>query len=301
MATRSLTLVLLALSGCLTPMVTSVQRAMLAPLPPPPLLNFDTGRGGQVSLSAQLHPFTAPQSTTSSGVGVPRMQASLSPMIRISPKFAFGGAVQVISGEGARYANAQSGLVASPTAGFGVVVATHFTTFELGGFGLDGAAQLSLHGLPVSIGAAPGPLSTTPSSSFANTSTPVPGLALMVLPRFTGRYGTVYAGLGAHTNADIDARGIRVTESGRVLADDVGGLRTILGQAGVGYSVTFPFGGGLSVQAFVPIGAGRFGYLPTFTFSLHGAFGAPPPVKRPPRPPTPTPRELEPLPPPLPL
>ncbi|MDP1918537.1 MAG: hypothetical protein Q8L14_19975 [Myxococcales bacterium] len=147
-------------------------------------------------------------------------------------------------------------------------------------------------------------MSTTPSASFANTSTPVPGLALMVLPRFTGRYGTVSAGLGAHTNADIDARGIRVTESGRVLADDVGGLRTILGQAGVGYSVTFPFGGGLSVQAFVPLGAGRFGYLPTFTFSLHGAFGAPPPVRRPPPPATPaTPvqHEQAPVPPPLPL
>lgn len=299
MATRSLTLLPLALAGCLTPTVTSVQRAMLAPLPPPPLLNFDTGRGGQVSLSGQLHPFTPPQGATSSGIGVPLVQGSLSPMIRISPKFAFGGAVQVISGDGARYANVQSGLVASPTAGFGVVLATHFTTFELGGFGLDGAAQLSLHGLPVSIGAAPGPLSTTPSSSFANTSTPVPGLALMVLPRFTGRYGTVYAGLGAHTNADIDARGIRVTEAGRVLADDVGGLRTILGQAGVGYSVTFPFGGGLSVQAFVPLGAGRFGYLPTFTVSLHGAFGAPPPVKRPP--PTPLPLEVAPPAAPLPL
>ncbi|MDP3238352.1 MAG: hypothetical protein Q8N26_36500 [Myxococcales bacterium] len=301
MAPRRLTLVLFALSGCLTPKVTSVQRAMLAPLPPPPLLNFDTGHGGQVSLSGQLHPFTAPQGSTSSGVGVPSVQGSLSPMIRISRKFAFGGAVQVISGDRAHYANAQSGLVASPTAGFGVVVATHFTTFELGGFGLDGAAQLSLHGLPVSIGAAPGPLSTTPSSSFANTSTPVPGLALMVLPRFTGRYGTLYAGLGVHTNADIDARGIRVTGSGRVLADDVGGLRALLGQAGVGYSVTFPFGGGLSVQAFVPIGAGRFGYLPTFTVSLHGAFGAPPPVRGPPPPAGVAPRRLELLPPPLPL
>lgn len=302
MTPRWLTTLFLALPACITPTVTSVQRAMLAPLPPPPLLDFDTQRGGQVSLSGQVHPFAPPQGPTTSGIGVPIAQASLAPMIRVSPKFAFGGAVQFIPGGGARYANAQSALVASASDGFGVVIAGHFSTFDLGGFGVDGAVQLSLHGLPVSIGSAPGPLNSAPATAFANTSTPVPGLALMMLPRLTGRYGTVYAGLGAHTNADIDARGLRVTESGRVVADDEGGLRAVLGQAGVGYSVTFPFGGGLSVQAFVPLGAGRFGYLPTFTFSLHGAFGAPPPAVKP-RPLEPAPLEVPALPPapPLPL
>jgi hypothetical protein len=293
MPTRCLILVMLPLSACFTPSVTSVQRAMLAPLPPPPLLDFDTAHGGQVSLSGQVHPFAAPQGSTTSGIGVPLAQASVAPMIRVSPKFAFGGAVQFIPGAGSRYANAQSAVVAGSSDGFGVVIAGHVSPFDLGGFGIDGAIQLSLHGLPVSIGSAPGPLNSAPAVAFSNTSTPVPGLALMVLPRLTGRYGTVYAGLGAHTNADIDARGLRVTNSGTVVSDDAGGLRAILGQAGVGYSVTFPFGGGLAVQAFVPIGAGRFGYLPTFTLSLHGAFGAPPPAAKPP-PPKPAPTEVTP-------
>ena len=302
MISRCLALALLPLAACITPTVTSVQRAMLAPLPPPPLLDFDTGRGGQISLSGQVHPFTPPQGPTTSGLGVPLAQASVAPMIRVSPKFAFGGAVQFIPGAGSRYANAQSAQVASSSDGFGVVLAGHFSTFELGGFGLDGAVQLSLHGLPVSIGSAPGPLGSAPATAFSNSSTPVPGVAVMLLPRLTGRYGTVYAGLGAHTNADIDARGLRTTNSGTVITDDAGGLRAILGQAGVGYSVTFPFGGGFQLQAFVPLGAGRFGYLPTFTMSLHVAFGAPPPSAKPaPAAPAPAPtaRDVPPPPPPL--
>lgn len=272
------------LPACVTRTVTSVQRAMLAPLPPPPLLNFDGAHGGQLSAIGQLHPFAVAPTTTTSGIGVPRGQAGLAPMIRVSPKFSFGGAVEYIPAAGAQFRNTSSGAIAGRSSdAFGVVLAGHFATFDVDGFGVDGAVQVSLHGLPVSLGNAAGPLGNQPTNAFATSVTAVPGLAVTLLPRFTGRYGTLFAGLGAHTNADIEARGLRILEAGRVVADDEGGLREIFGQVGAGYSVTFPFGGGLSAQLWLPLGADRIGYGPTLTVALHVGFGAPPAPRPPPR------------------
>lgn len=295
----------LALTGCPPQTVMSVQRSMLAPLPPPPLLNFDTGHVAQVSAIGQLRLLNVQPAPTSSGIGQPLGQLGFAPMIRITPKFSFGGQFQYISAAGAQFRNADSAAAAGNNDALGVMLAGHFTAFEAGGFGIDGAVQVSVHGLPVSLGSAPGPLGSSPSKAFLSTVTLIPGVAVTLLPRFTGRFGTVFAGLGAHTNADIEARGLRVTQANGVLTDDTGSMRELLGQAGVGYSHTFPFGLGLGVQVWLPIGAGRFGYGPTLTVALHGAFGAPPVVRAAPaprpRPPAPEPFVVPPIPPTVPL
>lgn len=296
-----------ALTGCPPQTVMSVQRSMLAPLPPPPLLNFDTGHAAQLSAIGQLRLLNVQPAPTSTGIGQPLGQLGFAPMIRITPKFSFGGQFQYISASGAQFRNADSAAAAGNSDALGVMLAGHFTAFEAGGFGIDGAVQLSVHGLPVSLGSAPGPLGSTPSKAFMSTVTLIPGVGVTLVPRFTSQFGTVFAGLGAHTNADIEARGLRVTQGTGVLADDTGSMRELLGQAGVGYSHTFPFGLGLGVQVWLPIGAGRFGYGPTLTVALHGAFGAPPverapPAPRPrPRPPEPEPFVVPPMPPTVPL
>lgn len=276
----------LAVTGCPLQTVTSVQRSMLAPLPPPPLLNFDTGHAAQLSAVGQLRLMNVQQAPTSTGIGQPLGQVGFSPMIRITPKFSFGGQFQYISSAGAQFRNADSAAIAATGDALGLMLAGHFTAFEAGGFGIDGAVQLSVHGLPVSLGSAPGPLGSSPSKAFMSTVTLIPGVAVTLVPRFTTRFGTVFLGLGAHTNADIEARGLRITEGTGVVSDDTGSMRELLGQTGLGYSYTFPFGLGVAAQVWLPIGAGRFGYGPTLTVALHGAFGAPPttPAHRAPRP-----------------
>jgi len=300
----------LALAGCPLQTVTSVQRSMLAPLPPPPLLNFDSEHAAQLSAVGQLRLLNVQPAPTSTGIGQPLGQVGFSPMIRVSPKFSFGGQLQYISSSGAQFRNAESAAIAATGDAFGMMLAGHFTAFEVSGFGLDGAVQVSVHGLPVSLGSAPGPLGSTPSKAFLSTATLIPGVAVTLVPRFTGRYGTVFAGIGAHTNADIEARGLRITQgTGVVVADDTGSMRELLGQTGVGYSYTFPFGLGLAAQVWLPIGAGRFGYGPTLTVALHGAFGAPPrkpaerapPPAQPISPPEPAPFIVPPTPPTVPL
>ncbi|MBM4784185.1 MAG: hypothetical protein GQE15_41475 [Archangiaceae bacterium] len=300
---------MLALAGCPPVTVTSVQRSMLAPLPPPPMLNFDFQHAAQVSAVGQLRLLNVQPAQTNSGIGQPLGQVGFSPMLRISPRFSFGGQFQYISSSGVQFRNADSAASAVLSDALGLMLAGHFTAFEVGGFGIDGAVQLSMHGLPVSLGSGPGPLGSSPSKAFMGTVTLIPGVAVTLVPRFSGRYGTVFAGLGAHTNADIQARGLRVTQGTGVLADDTGSMREILGQTGIGYSYTAPFGLGVAAQVWLPIGAGRFGYGPTLTVALHGAFGAPPakPVERAPpasrttSPPEPAPFVIPPTPPTVPL
>lgn len=310
MHVRPLIWLVLVLQGCsFSQTVTSVQRAMLAPLPPPPLLNFDADHTAQLSAVGQVRLLNVQPAPTSSGIGQPLAQAGFSPMIRVSPKFSFGGQFQYISSANAQFRNADSAAIAAKSDALGLMLAGHFTAFESGAFGIDGAVQLSAHTLPVDLGSAPGPLGSTPSKAFSSNITLVPGVAVTLVPRFTTRSGTVFVGLGAHTNADIEARGLRITQAGTVVADDTGGLREILGQTGVGYSYTFPFGLGLAAQVWLPIGAARFGYGPTLTVALHGAFGAPPakPVERAPppvrtiSPPEPAPFVIPPTPPTVPL
>lgn len=298
----------LALTGCPPQTVMAVQRSMLAPLPPPPLLNFDPGHAAQLSAVGQLRLLDVQPGPTTSGIGQPLGQVGFAPMIRITPGFSFGGQLQYISSSRAQFRNTDSASIAATGDALGLILAGHFATFEVGGFGVDGAVQLSVHGLPVSLGSAPGPLGSAPSKAFMSTATLVPGVAVTLVPRFTGRYGTLFAGIGAHTNADIDARGLRITEGTGAVVDDTGGMREILGQTGLGYSYTAPFGLGLSAQVWLPLGAGRFGYGPTLTVAVHGAFGEPPakpaqrrPAPAPPSGPAPEPFLVPPTPPTVPL
>ncbi|MBL8933129.1 MAG: hypothetical protein JNM69_01170 [Archangium sp.] len=299
---------LVALAGCPPVTVASVQRSMLAPLPPPPMLNFDLQHAAQVSAVGQLRLLNVQPGQTTSGIGQPLGQVGFSPMLRITPRVSVGGQFQYISSSGVQFRNADSASSAVLSDALGLLLACHFTGYEVGGFGIDGAVQLSMYGLPVSLGSGPGPLGSAPSKAFVGTVTLIPGVAATLVPRFSGRFGTVFVGLGAHTNADIQARGLRVTQGTGVLSDDTGSMREILGQTGVGYSYTFPFGLGLAAQVWLPLGAARFGYGPTLTVALHGAFGAPPakPVERaPPRgtvsPPGPAPFVIPPMPPTVPL
>jgi hypothetical protein len=293
---RSALLFFLALCPACVTSVQSVQRAMLGPLAPPPLLNFDTTHGAQLGASAQLRLLDVKQAPTTSGLGVPLWQGSVGPMVRVSPRFAFGGQLQYVSPGGAQYKNAGSGAVAPSTGALGLQLGGHFTAFEHAWFAIDGAVQLSLHGLPVSVGSAPGPLGTSPSTPVAAGVTLIPGVAVTVLPRVTTRAGVFFVGLGAHTNADIDARGLRITTSTSAVQDDLGSLREVLGQVGLGYAHTFDVGLGLQAQAWVPLGGAGFGAVPTVTVSVFGAFGRPPVARPEPRAPPPPPSPVDPEP-----
>lgn len=291
----------LLFSGCVTS-VTSVQRSMVAPLPPAPLLNLDDTHGAQLGATGQLRLLNVQPTQTTSGIGVPGSQFTAGPMVRVSKQFAFGGALQLIPGSGTQFANSTGSTIGGHRDGYGLLLAGHFSTFDVKGFGIDGAIQASLHGLPVSINRGPGPLSTTAGSIISEVTTLIPGLALTVVPRYSTRYGTIFVGGQLHTNADIEARGVRVNTGARVV-DDSGSVRAVLGQVGLGYSVTFGPGVGLSAQLWLPLGAQRFGYGPSLSVGAHVAFGQPPNARTPslPVPPAPPVEHFQgPPPPPLP-
>lgn len=223
-------------------------------------------------------------------------------MIRVSKKLAFGGALEVVPGDGAQFQSPESQLISSRRPAVGALLGGHFNAFEVGAFGLDGAAQVSLHWLPVDVSRAPGPLGSTPGSTVATETTVIPGVAVTLIPRVTTRVGTFFAGVQAHSNADIEARGVRVNMGATTVTDDLGSTRELLGQVGLGYSITFG-AIGFTAQAWLPFSAARFGYVPWVGFSLRAALGKRPaeqprpPVDPPPREQPDTPTGPPPLPP----
>lgn len=175
-------------------------------------------------------------------------------------------------------ANSRSQPLSNSRDAFGFTLGTHFSTFDVKGFGVDGAVQVSIHSLPVSINESSGALSRIPGDPISEVRTPMPGFAATVLPRFTGAFGTFFAGLQVQSNADIEARGVRVT-TGNQVADDYGSL-VVLGQVGTGYAVTFGPGVGLTAQVWLPLGGEQFGYGPSLNVGLHIAIGKSPPQRR---------------------
>lgn len=272
----------LCCSSCLgSTTMTSVQRALLAPMPVTPALAFENDRSGQVALSGAFRLLDVQSGITPSGVGMPLVQGSLVPMIRTSKRVSLGGAVHYVAPEGAQYRNAASGGVAPTSPGLGFVMATHINAFEHGVFGLDFALQLSIHAAPVGTGPASGPLGTTSNTGpTSQSSSAIAGGAATIVPRFSGRFGTAFIAGTFQTNADIEARGVRTVTSGQVVTDDVGGLRAVLAVLTLGYSFTASNGLGFSVLASVPLGASNFGYTPFITGAVHWAFGR---IAEPPR------------------
>lgn len=252
-----------------------LRRTMLSPLSPMPLLHTDDSRMVQVGISRLARvdsSASSSQGTSDSGLRVPLEQYGVTPMVRVSKRVAVGGSIHGASATGATSQNSQSAQLNDTRPTVGVTTAIHLTLVDVGPFALDTALQLSLDGMPRTI--------------LVDSSTPtqdvlfIPGVMVSIVPRFKGWWGSVFLSATVHSNADIGAREWGYTSA---KSDPIGsgGASRVLAHVGIGYSKTFPFGLGLSVQALLPFAGDPFNTGPMASMSVHWAFLEPEATPRP--------------------
>ena len=242
-----------------------LRRTMLSPLPPMPLLHTEDSRMVQVGVSrlARINPTDSRGSD--SGLRIPVEQYGVTPMVRVSRRAAVGGSIHGASAERATTLSVDSEVLTDTRPTVGVTAASQITLFEKGPFALDTALQLSLDVMPRTV------LSDSSFSPPNQDVLLIPGVMASVVPRFTGWWGSVFLSATVHSNADIGAREWGDTSA---KSDPIGpgGAHRFLAHVGIGYSKTFPFGLGLSVQALLPFAGDPFNTGPMASMSVHWAF-----------------------------
>jgi len=259
---RVVTLVFLLGSACGS---VPLRRTMLAPLPPMPLLHNDDGRMLQLGVS-RLSRFDAKDTVgADSGLKIPLEQYGVTPMVRVSRRAAVGGSIHGASAQGATSLSEDSARLIDTRPTVGLTAAAHLTMLEAGPFALDGALQLSVDAMPRS------ELTDRSFSPPTQDVLVIPGVMVSLVPRFTGWWGSAFVSATLHSNADIGARewGDTGPKSDTI---GPGGASRFLLHAGVGYSKTFPFGLGFSIQALLPIAGDPFNVGPMASVSVHWAF-----------------------------
>lgn len=263
-----------ALCGCSIGTL-AVRRSVLAPLPAMPMAALDTQQPVSLAAQAQVHPFNLATADVDSGVAAPRWQVTAMPMFRINRYVALGGAFELGSGSRAAYpATLQPPVEAEWFCGFKTGV--HTTLFQRGIFGLDATTTVSLHLAPVVIGAVSQPLGS--QQVIAKGVGVIPGIAGALLPRLTGRWGTVFAGISAASTAYVERQGV-VSVDARGAPLNFGGVGGVAGvadaplvMAGAGYAKVFSNGVGVTAQVWAPVTERPVGYRPMFGLSLSYAW-----------------------------